>query len=121
MSVWGHAKSDMAKRFYGTFSSREDAIADGTSDYDGEPFYILEGECPSGSEMVPDADQIIEMIGEWPADNFLGELVDDGFPHVTDEAKAELNTLLEAWAEKHIKVSFWQGVDSPERIEPGGE
>ena len=34
---------------------------------------------------------------------------------VRDEAKAELNNFLKAWAEKHLNVSFWE-IDHDEEI-----
>lgn len=116
MSVYGIAKSEFAEKFNGSYASREEAIAEGTTDYGGEPFYVLEGEYPTASEMVPDQEWVLERIGDYAVDNY-GEVA-LGFPQVTDEAKAELDAMLKAWADKHIKVEFWTGVRSPELIEP---
>ena len=50
-------------------------------------------------------------------DNFPSDFTDGntGSDSVGDEAKAELNNFLKAWAEKHLGVTFWE-IDHDEEI-----
>lgn len=68
--------------------------------------------CRPDAAQFFDADQVIDYASERAGDEF-GEWSDD-FPHVTKEAKAELDDLLAAWARKHCEVRFYRIKD----IEP---
>lgn len=61
-----------------------------------------------------DADQVIEAIGE-AAHGDAGEHAED-YPDVTDEAKAELQTLLDAWITKHCTPSFYRVENSRQYV-----
>lgn len=115
-TVWGHAQSEDAERYSGIHATREEAIAEGLTEYGGEPFYILAGTKPTPESLMPTARQMIEDIEQRAYDNH--DAAEDWDANVSAEAKAELEELLGAWARKHIKVEFWDGVGSPERIEP---
>lgn len=69
-----------------------------------------------GDMVAPDprhlcaADDVIDTI-ETRAYDFGGEAAED-YPHVSDEAKAELTELLAAWITKHCPPTFWQVVNA---------
>lgn len=52
-----------------------------------------------------DADDVIENLS-CRASDVAGEYADD-YPDISEEAKAELQTLLEEWARKHAQPSFY--------------
>ena len=69
---------------------------------------------PAAGDFVPDADDIINDMANRAGDEH-SEFC-DGFPDVSDEARAELEVALDAlkaWANKHCGVTFYQ----VERIE----
>jgi hypothetical protein len=52
--------------------------------------------------------EILENMDERISDD-IGEIYDNTCSQVSDEAKAELHSLLEAWATKHIDLSnYWR-------------
>lgn len=61
-----------------------------------------------------DADQVIDAI----ADAAYGEAREhaEGYPDVTDEAKAELQTFLDAWITKHCTPAFYRVENSREYV-----
>ncbi len=91
------------EQWNGPFSTRAEAIAAATAE--GHSFFLDTAHQPDALDMVPSADDIIEDIGEYAVDTH-GECAED-FPDVSDEAKAELAALLEAWSYKHLRVRFW--------------
>ena len=115
--IYGHASYEDAEQYSGTFPTREEAIAEGTTEYGGEPFYVMAGESPEAASLMPDADHILDIMAGNAHDNYGHDLTED-FPEVTEEAKAELDALLKDWANKHVEVTFWEAVGTPERIEP---
>jgi hypothetical protein len=68
---------------------------------------------------MPDADDIIEMMQCSAHDN-SGE-ASDGFPDVSEKAKAALDALLTAWAEAFVVVNFWIAVGDAEIIETSAD
>lgn len=44
----------------------------------------------------------------------IGEIYDNCFADVSDDAKKELNNLILAWAEKHVNIRFWKVVNVQE-------
>lgn len=38
----------------------------------------------------------------------VGEVADNDYSDVSDEARAELQSLIEAWAAKHINLHYWK-------------
>lgn len=66
-------------------------------------------ERPPASQFVPDADGVIEAMAEQVQGSDYSEWADD-FPEVSEEARKELETLLDpirAWADRHCSVSFF--------------
>lgn len=59
------------------------------------------------SYFMPDADSILDQAGDAAAD-FGGEWAEDFGRDVTKEAKQELETVLAEWANKHLRVDFYQ-------------
>ncbi|AIP12505.1 gp45 [Burkholderia pseudomallei] len=61
-----------------------------------------------------DANDVIDMIGDRAYDE-VGEAA-DGYPDIAPEAKAELETLLSGWIEKHAKPTFYSVVNVSEYV-----
>lgn len=117
--MWGHGEHEKTERWDGAFETREAAIEDGRKHYQHGPaqaFWIQAGALCSATAFVPDAAEIIERMNE-AANDEAGEVAEE-YPDVTEEAKAEMDAFLSAWAEKHAAPRFWVGVGEPEKIEP---
>ncbi|CAK0530542.1 gp45 [Burkholderia pseudomallei] len=69
---------------------------------------------PIPTERLCDADDVIDMIGDRAYDE-VGEAA-DGYPDIAPEAKAELETLLSGWIEKHAKPTFYSVVNVSEHV-----
>lgn len=101
------------------FGSVKAALADAEIEDDGEHGVVYIGKVsrPDNSMFFPDAGDVIEhMAGQ--ADDYAGEYASD-YPDVSDEAKTELaeqlETLLNAWCEKHsVSPTFYQVHDVKE-------
>lgn len=61
-----------------------------------------------------DANDVIDMIGDRAYDE-VGEAA-DGYPDIAPGAKAELETLLSGWIEKHAKPTFYSVVNVSEYV-----
>ena len=63
---------------------------------------------PSPTQFIMDADEVLENYDIRIYDNYSSDYTDSntGSDGVSDEAKAELNNLLNAWAEKTSKYNF---------------
>lgn len=114
--VWGYSDSQEAERWSGMCSSREEAIEEGTDEYNGEPFYIRSG-------TVPDPGKWATGICDWLVDRMIDSAHDDVGEVAEDygaskEAEDALDELLAAWARKHMKPDFWTASGDAERIEP---
>jgi hypothetical protein len=113
-TVWGYATSDDCDTWSGMCETREQAIKEARSEFGDVPyFYVMEGTQSPPSAYVPDANWVVEQMAE-TADG--GEASAE-FPEVSDEAKKELDELLEAWADRNVKVNFWVADVAAERIE----
>jgi hypothetical protein len=103
--VWGHASERSPEQWQGTFATREEAVADGRTEYAGD-FYVVSGHLRSATEFFPDADWIVEDAGNRACEE-CGEVAED-FPEASPEALKELDALLTAWVEEHVaEVRFW--------------
>ena len=71
----------------------------------------------SPTQFIMDADEVLENYDLRIYDNFPSDFTDGntGSDSVGDEAKAELNNFLKAWAEKPLGVTFWE-IDHDEEI-----
>jgi len=113
-TVWGYATSDDCETWSGMCETREQAIKEARSEFGDVPyFYVMEGTQSPPSAYVPDANWVVEQMAE-TADG--GEASAE-FPEVSDKAKKELDELLEAWADRNVKVNFWVADGAAERIE----
>ena len=72
---------------------------------------------PQPAQFIMDADEVLENYDLRIDDNYPGDFSDGntGSDNVSDEAKAELNSFLNAWAEKYLNVTFWE-IDHDEEI-----
>ena len=114
--IWCY--SNDPERYEAQCATREAAIAEATTEYDGAPFYVQKFRRPDVTEYAPDADDIIEMMRDRACDD-AGEAAEE-FPDVGDDATAELDAMLCAWARKRCVVTFWtsDGCGAEERIDP---
>lgn len=113
---WGYAANDGPEEGWHTASSRDDAITKGRESFGlCEAFYIIQGSKPGPRAGLPDAEDICTQMAEWASDNGAPE--GHEHPDVSNEAGDDLDALLCAWADKHVKASFWIGDGTPERIE----
>lgn len=72
----------------------------------GDTIYVGEASQPCASRYVPDADWVIEYMGE-QADDDIGEAAED-WPDVSKEAKQELEAFLKDWAVRNCQVNFYR-------------
>ena len=79
----------------------------------GDTVYTGDGETPDPAGWV-DADDIIEQLACRAYDD-CGEVAED-YPEVSKEAKAELESLLEAWVRKHCTPTFYMIKDVQEYV-----
>ena len=52
-------------------------------------------------------DSMLEQFDAWVYED-IGEIADCDFYNVSKEAKKELQELIQAWAEKHVKLPYWK-------------
>lgn len=70
----------------------------------GDVVYVGESHRPAASEFVS-TDDVIDAVRDRASEEH-GHWAED-FADVSAEAEQELQALLEAWAEKHLCVTFW--------------
>jgi hypothetical protein len=105
------------EEFTGSCATREEAIAEATAEFNGEPFYVSEAESPDPDLYTPNVDNIIEDMRDRALDNGAPECAED-WPDVSDEGQKELEELLAAWARKHCQPSWYICFGDTEHIVP---
>ena len=76
--------------------------------------FVGDRDTPSPSDIADASRVYMDMIDS--ASDFGGEHA-DGYPNASDEALAELQTMLEGWLEKHAgPPSFWRAINIREYI-----
>jgi hypothetical protein len=107
---WYHGVSEDAERWYGATLTREEAIAEGGSNYDGSAFAIVEARFAEPRAPALNLDSFFIDFGErnedcWGEDGFEGLR---GDREEIAAAEAELETAVEstvaAWLKKHRKL-----------------
>jgi hypothetical protein len=88
----------------GAFASREEAIAWGREEYEGDDFWILRCERCDPARFVMAASRIIEDMEEVAYD----EVGAEDWPIVTQTGRTELDALLEQWARKYCTGTLWE-------------
>jgi hypothetical protein len=115
---WGHRNDDCPERWFGSFATRDEAIADGRDHHYGdEGFFISSGTQRSAEEFAPTADDIIELMRE-QACGEAGEAAEE-FPDVSPEMRSELEKFLTAWASR-LECRFWTGTGKVEAVDVPG-
>lgn len=113
---WGWSTSATPDTWNGAFHTREAAIEDARS-HSYTTFFVVSGHCPDGQGYMPDADAVIDMIGQAASDD-AGDAAED-FPSIPLEAQKELYEVLTAWSKKHLRpCEFWISDTPPEKIVP---
>lgn len=109
---WGYATDKHSESWTGCCLTRDEAIEAGRAEYadDSEeggcaPFWIHSGHLVPIEAVMPDADDIIETMGERAYDE-AGEAAEE-YPDVSEAARIELGDFLRGWVEKHAKPDFW--------------
>jgi hypothetical protein len=105
--AWFWDEDQHAERWSGgPYRSREDAIADARRELGLEAeFYVAEGTQSTPDHYMPDAEDVLGWAREQACDD-AGESAEE-FGDCSDEAEAELTSLLAAWANKYLEVTFW--------------
>jgi hypothetical protein len=117
MKTWGHSDVQHPEVWRGDFASRDKAILDGLVTYSGT-FWIKSGDEVEGAQYMPDADQVLDLARD-AAEGDAGSDATEDFPNVSEKAAKELDELLQSWAKKHLKATFWVADDEPaEEIQP---
>lgn len=104
---WWHSRDE--EQLSGPEDTREAAIAAGTVDYDGEPFYVMKGKRMAYNSLIFDH----ERISDW-FDDANEDLAGEGqYPsekwdrnHVI-ELERELDRVFGAWLDKHCYRAAW--------------
>lgn len=123
--MWGYAWEKSPERWLGSCDSREEAIKEAMEEaprvHGDTPLdcdvWIVRGRPCSANEFTPDAHWVIDYMAENARDGAGAE----DYPDVSDEARAELDALIEAWAAKHCSPNFWMQDGEPERVWPPSE
>jgi hypothetical protein len=110
--VWGYAASEDAERWSGSCSSEEQAIAEGRAEYGlYVHFVVRSGVRYAARRFMPDAADILSLAGDSASDE-AGEAAED-FPDASEEAKNELELLLDNWADRRLGVTQFWVADGP--------
>jgi hypothetical protein len=102
----------------GDYPSRDACLAGARNEFGDDPFWICSGEQPNARDLIPGAEWVMAELGQNASDHGQPDGVDN--PEASEEAEAELDALLKAWADKHVSLNFWVSSGTPERIEGGG-
>lgn len=103
----------------GDFDTKEDAIAEGKTFYDGEPFYV--GQCipPSQPESFWNADDWLDHVSQ--QEGYSGEWA-EGWDCSTNEQREELEIavrmLLSVWLDKYNLRPTFFNIEEEEHITP---
>lgn len=79
----------------------------------GRVYYEADCHTPS-TDNVLDVDSLLENADEQMYDR-IGEVYDNAFSEASPDARAELQDLLNAWAEKHVSLSRYWVIDGKSR------
>lgn len=105
MNKWGYGPVQ-AERYH-TCDTFEEAYETAKNEYPDQSFDLAYGEESVASDFTPTADWILDQMANSASDQ-VGEVAEDWPPEqISEEAKEELQGLLDAWAEKHCPCSFW--------------
>jgi RNA-splicing ligase RtcB len=104
---WSVDGSDFSYTSLGDLLDGNDDIEVGQVVHVGDPVH------PDATEFV-DAGDVIDLIATRAYD--IGHEHADDFPDVTDEARAELDALLQGWITKHCKVTFYEVENAREYV-----
>lgn len=103
---WGYARSRDAESWRGCCLTKQEAILEGLANFaNDEPFWVHSGHLVPLDAVMPDADDLLETMGERAYDE-AGEVAEE-YPDVTNEAKVELDGLIRGWCEKYARPNFW--------------
>ena len=91
------------ENYFGDFDSREEAAEEGNP---GMMVYVGEIEWPEASDFAC-ADMVINDMRDRAYDGY-GEHAEDYLGNVTDEQRAELETLIAEWADRVCPATFFR-------------
>jgi hypothetical protein len=104
-SVFGHSQD--AEMYSGAHETREEAIAEGNSEYGGSPFFTAEAEYPDPAAFLPSAVDIREQMEEALYDHEMGGEWAEGWPSPNADSDRELDSFLEGWARRNHPTSWY--------------
>jgi hypothetical protein len=114
---WGYSTDEKTESWEGSYLTREAAIDAAFADYpERDTMWIQEGRIPQGVEVAPDADDILETMGQTAYENW-GEASAEDWPNAPDEAKEELTAFIVEWVQKHVdSPTGWTSEGEPEEV-----
>jgi hypothetical protein len=115
---WAHAAKADSELWLGLCDTREEAILDGYDTHTdptlGGSFFVARAHWNTPNDGLG-VDSVIDSLLDYVYDNhgdFAYEALD---VHITEDARAELDALLNGWAQKYLSKRYY-GVGAPEEI-----
>ena len=81
----------------------QEELGEGTEYFEGDKVDVEIKDCVN----IHWINHILELADEWLYEE-IGEVADCDFYNATQDAKKELQELIQAWAEKHVKLPYWK-------------
>ena len=81
----------------------------------GTIYYIVEAKETEGTDFI-NVKRVLEMFDEQAYDD-IGECYNNDYSSCSEEAKSELNLLLNEWSSKHIELNYWLIRDKSTEVE----
>lgn len=113
---WGHAEEEQPDQWTGSFSTEEEAIDDGRSNYEGD-FWVQCGTEPDVTKFLPDGGDIIEMMSDRAYDD--GREAASEYPDVGPDGRKALAAILnqmDEWARTYTRPTFWVADGAPRKV-----
>ena len=81
----------------------DEELGEGTEYFEGDKVDIKVGDYVD----IHGTDSMLEQFDAWVYED-VGEVADCDFYNVSQDAKKELQGLIQSWAEKHVKLPYWK-------------
>ena len=81
----------------------QEELGEGTDYFEGDKIDVKIGEYVD----IHGIDLMLERFDDWVYED-IGEIADCDFYNVSQEAKEELQELIQDWAEKHVNLPYWR-------------
>ena len=81
----------------------DEELGEGTEYFEGDKVDVTVGDYVNMHGIV----SMLEQFDDWVYED-VGEVADCDFYNVSQDAKKELQGLIQSWAEKHVKLPYWK-------------